>query len=379
MERFDVIIIGAGPSGLSTAMSLQRRDPALAARTLLLERDHHPRHKLCGGGVTFSADPVLAHLGLSFDALQLPHVPIHTVRVRFEDKVTDVHFPNVFRIVRRDLFDAALANEARARGLQLREGVKVRDLIPEGGGVRVLTDQGELFARAVVGADGAKSLVRRKMDLPDDARVSRLIEILTPEDPNTTPEFLHNTAVFDFTPTRQRVQGYYWDFPSLKDGRAWMNRGVFDSRVLPHRDRADLPAALAAALDHRGVDLQQHQLQGHPERWFDPKGRYSAPHMLLVGDAAGVEPLLGEGIAWALLYGPTAADALLDAFQRDDLSFSTWDRRLASSPLGRQLALRTRLALFCYNRDPRLFRLLWPGVKLASRYLARRSRGQVTL
>lgn len=378
MESFDIVIIGSGPSGISTALSLHRLDPALAARTLVLERDHHPRHKLCGGGVTFAAEPTLEHLGLPIDQIDVPHIMIHNIRVKFEDKVADVPFPRAFRIVRRDEFDAYLVKEARARGIQVREGVRVRDLEPCDGGVRILTDQGELRARAVVGADGSKSLVRRKMDLPDDSRVSRLVEILTPEDPQSTWEFQHNTAVFDFSPTNDGIQGYYWDFPSFKDGRAYMNRGVFDSRVLPEAPRGSLPEALDKQLKLRQRDLSQHKLQGHPERWFSPRGRYSAPHILLVGDAAGVEPLLGEGIAWALMYGPLAARALAQALATGDLSFAGYDDALRSSSLGRQLSLRTRLARFCYKRDRRFFRLMWPTVRLASHFLARRSRGSLS-
>ncbi|MFG0332280.1 MAG: FAD-dependent oxidoreductase, partial [Maioricimonas sp. JB049] len=48
--QYDVIIIGSGPSGSSTALHLAQRSPELARRTLILERDRHPRHKLCGGG-----------------------------------------------------------------------------------------------------------------------------------------------------------------------------------------------------------------------------------------------------------------------------------------------------------------------------------------
>ena len=49
---FDVIIVGSGPAGTSTALHLCRLRPELAGRILLLDRAVHPREKLCGGGIT---------------------------------------------------------------------------------------------------------------------------------------------------------------------------------------------------------------------------------------------------------------------------------------------------------------------------------------
>ena len=51
MEQYEVIIVGSGPAGVSTWLHLHKLDPQLAARTLVLEKAQHPRHKLCGGGI----------------------------------------------------------------------------------------------------------------------------------------------------------------------------------------------------------------------------------------------------------------------------------------------------------------------------------------
>ncbi len=75
-----------------------------------------------------------------------------------------------------------------------------------------------------------------------------------------------------------------------------MNRGVFDSRVRSSRPRAELKPVFEDSLAQREVELDDVHLQGHPERWFDASARHSAPRVLLAGDAAGTEPLFGEGI-----------------------------------------------------------------------------------
>lgn len=48
----DILIIGSGPAGMSTALHLVQTDPAWAERILVIDRATHPRQKLCGGGLT---------------------------------------------------------------------------------------------------------------------------------------------------------------------------------------------------------------------------------------------------------------------------------------------------------------------------------------
>jgi flavin-dependent dehydrogenase len=219
-------------------------------------------------------------------------------------------------------------------------------------------------------------MVRRWMRLPDEARtprVSRLLEVLTPEDAERTPEFTQHYAVFDFSAVSAGLQGYLWDFPSYVNGQPMMNRGVFDARILPDRPRAALAPLLEAYLQARQRVLADYELQGHPERYYDPTGVYSVPHILLVGDAAGVDPLLGEGIAWALRYGPVAARQLKQAFASGDLSFAGYSQALATSDVGRGLTQRVHLARFAYGGSPGFIRLAWPLMGPASRFLARRA------
>jgi flavin-dependent dehydrogenase len=84
------------------------------------------------------------------------------------------------------------------------------------------------------------------------------------------------------------------------------------------------------------------------------------PHILLVGDAAGADPLFGEGISFALGYGGVAAETISDAFARQDFSFESYRERLLADPLFKQLDIRTRLARFAYLlKYPWLIRLGW--------------------
>jgi flavin-dependent dehydrogenase len=369
-ETFDVVIVGAGPCGTSTAMHLLKRAPELARRTLVIDRAVHPRHKLCGGGLTGISQALLDRLDLD---LVLNYVPIHEIEIRFEKQRIRYREQNAIKIVRRERFDAALVSAARERGAVIREGVGLAGLHVESDCVLLDTTQGQIRARAVVAADGAKSTVRRFAGLDGPSRVARLIEILTPEDPTTSPEFVHHRVVFDFTPMKQDLQGYVWDFPSAVDGEPYMNRGVFDSRVLPDQPMADLKAIFAGYLSARDISLSDFELMGNPGRWFDPEAQLSAPHILLAGDAAGIEPLVSDGISCAMWYGEVVAEELARAFESRDMSFAGYRERLLAHPLGQHMARRTNAARFLYKkRSPWAMRLVWFGMGLRTRLRSRR-------
>ncbi len=346
MSEYDIIIIGAGPGGCAAALHLANRNPDVARRTLVLEKAIFPRPKLCAGGVTTHADDLLKTLRVQ---LAVPSFPIHAIRFVYDHHAFTFWMRNIFRIVRREEFDAALAHQVRARGIELQEGEAVIDLHHDNAGVTVITRAGAYRAQVVIGADGANSVVRTKLGLGRADRIARLVEILTPTDATRAPEFIEHTAVFDFTPIRYGVQGYYWDFPSFKQGAAMMNRGLCDLRVYPARPHPNLKPIFATMLAQRGVNLNDLPLQGHPERWYDASLKHSAPRVVLAGDAAGTEPLFGEGISHALDFGMRAADAAVRALRRGDFSFADYERRIAWSALGRRLRFKRALARIVYD------------------------------
>jgi flavin-dependent dehydrogenase len=103
------------------------------------------------------------------------------------------------------------------------------------------------------------------------------------------------------------------------------------------------------SLEKLDPDSAKNNIEGHPLHWFSPRGRFSAPRLMLVGDAAGADPLFGEGIGPALGYGHVAAEALVNAFQRWDFSFRDYRWRLFISRVGRYLLLRWAVAWWGYR------------------------------
>lgn len=357
IEQVDVLIVGSGPSGMSTALHLAQRDPSWAQRIVVVDKAVHPREKLCGGGVTHLGVDVLARLGLDFEP---QHFMVREARLVYEDKTYSFFGNPAFRVTRRDEFDHWLVRVGEARGIRVRQGEPVTDIDARDDAVVVETSQVTYHAQVVVAADGSRSFVRSRLKWEDDSRVARLLEVLTPEDARRQVEFRDGVAVFDFTPMQDNLQGYYWDFPSYVDGEPYMNRGVFDSRARPEKDKANLKDVLRDAMAERDRDLEDYKLKGHPIRWFDQEGKFAIPRVLLVGDAAGADPLVGEGISFALGYGDVAAAAIADAFAREDFSFAGYRRRLLDDPLIGHLNWRARLARRAYVLNhPWLVRLGW--------------------
>ncbi len=361
--NYDIIIIGAGPSGLSTALHLERlarlhpkqRDGrGLELATLILEKSHHPRFKLCAGGILPEGEAILAKLGL--DLREVPHTDVD--KASFDYKGRGLSVPPwrgkhpLFRTVRRDEFDAWLAGKARERDITIQEGVKVKDVIIEEESACVLTDAGEFRAKVVVGADGSNSIVRRKVMGDAHPHVGRALEVIVPRKPlsQSSPDgaVTQNQALFDFVPVPKGISGYVWDFPALVKGEPMRCWGIYDSNTIPQTERTPLREVLAEEMAAHGYSLEDAELRGHPIRWYEPANKPATRHILLVGDALGAGALLGEGISPALGYGRIAAQEILSAFEKKNFSFKGYKGRLLRSRLGGSLWRRTFIAKFFY-------------------------------
>src|SRR3954468_5682181 len=158
VERFDAIVVGAGPAGSPPASRPARG----GARVALLERAALPRDKPCGGGLTGRAlrevpvdvSPVIEH---EVDRMELG--------LRYERRIARRSRGRLVAMTQRIRLDAYLAEQAAAAGADLRDGTKVTAVREENGAVAVATPKGVLAASAVIGADGVNGATARSAGL----------------------------------------------------------------------------------------------------------------------------------------------------------------------------------------------------------------------
>ncbi len=348
----DVVIVGAGPAGTATALHLLKADPALAGDILLLDKAVHPREKICAGGLIPHTLDCLHELDIP---LTVPHVQVDRAFVRVPPgRAVFCEDGGMCSIVRRDAFDFSLVQAARARGAEIREGEKVLALIREAEGVRVVTDKETYQARVVVGADGSGSRVRRLLVGEDSSPVGKAIMCDIPVAETCWDGFLTQRYDFNFTPVTQGLKGYLWAFPCLINEVPHVNVGIY-SLGNTRLSNADLQRLLAYDLASLKPQVSGPKFRAFPIYGYTPGRPLAAPHVVLVGDAAGAEPLMGEGISFALEYGKFAAQAILPTLRTRRWDFSEYSETLARSGLGKKLARLHMTACMFYGSTSRFW------------------------
>jgi 3-(3-hydroxy-phenyl)propionate hydroxylase len=327
-EQTDILIIGAGPTGLTLANLLGRngiRTVLIEARTKLID---YPR------AVGIDDESLRAMQGLGLVDKVLEHtVPDQQIRiVNGSGKVIAGINPTTreFGWPRRNgfvqpLVDQVLLDGARRfESVDVRLGVEATDLVQDDDGVTVTVrsehQDATIRAQYVVGCEGGRSFTRQKLGIPfvGETRQQRGLVIDVANDPLGTPH-----AVFGGDPTR----GYAtlslphgirrWEF-MLLDG---------EDDELAHSDEFLHRLLKDHVSDPRSLDVIRRRVYAHHARIAE---RFREGRVLLAGDAAHVMPVVaGQGwnscmrdalnLGWKLsaVVRGLAGDRLLDTYAEE--------------------------------------------------------------
>jgi geranylgeranyl reductase family protein len=335
----DVIVVGAGPSGATTAYYLAQA----GLDVLLIEKARFPREKVCGDGLTPRAVRALVAMGVDVGPesgwLRNKGLRVIGYGLRLEMEWPELDsYPGYGLVRARSSLDETLARRAQAAGAKLLEGVTVTGPVLDDAGnivgvtARAAGQQSEdhasersgdpeqtFRARAVVAADGNSSRLSVAMGLRkrDDRPLGVAVRTYY-KSPRHDDDYLESWL--DLWDGDRLLPGYGWIF-GMGDGTSNVGLGLLntsaafgntDYRALLRRWLNSMPDEWGFVEENRTEPVRGAAL---------PMGFNRTPHyyrgLLLAGDAGGmVNPFNGEGIAYAMESGEILARTIAQALAR---------------------------------------------------------------
>ena len=340
MERFDVLVVGAGPAGSATAMHLARG----GASVLLADKARFPRDKPCGGGLTGRA---LRHAPCDVEPVVEHVVDRMVVRAAYGSKVSKASPRTLIRMTQRRRLDEHLVEQAVAAGVEFRDGAAVGDVEVREDAAEASLDGTRIGAAFLVGADGANGVVARAIGV--DVGIVRGVALEgnvswdeLARDPYEATAWVELGIV---------PGGYGWVFPKGDHANlgvgGWMSEGP---KLRSHLDRL--------AREHRVDPGRIESVRGHRLPMREVGTPATRGRALLVGDAAGlVDPLSGDGMYEAFVSAKLAAEAILVSRLEtyEETLAAALDHHIASSWKAKAAADRYPRACLWALRAPGVF------------------------
>ena len=332
-KKYKVIILGGGPAGSMTALSLVDLRPELAGDILLLEAKAFPREKICGGGVSGRVTAFLEALGISLEGL--PRVPVNRFSVYFDEEICGPTFGNdKCFVTRRSAFDNLLLTEAAERGVEVRTLAPVIGAYRERRGIAVLDRTGNTYhAEVLVGADGVNGKSRVWFGSPHRGHKSLLLQTEFPRDPGCPS--LQDSLLMDFSVPRLGIPGYAWFFPSIgENGEPVVNAGI-SGGTFSTGSRSRLEEAFLATLQRhpeiKAMAPDNIHFKPYPEREYSPFQAGARERVIFVGEQLGVDPFTGEGLSVCADSAAAAAREITGALEKGEFSFRGYGHKLRTA------------------------------------------------
>ena len=315
-SHYDVIIIGAGPSGSSAALYAHK----MGLKTVLLDKSTFPRDKICGDALSGKSVRYMKELGVLDEVSKLKGASIK--RITFgspSHKQFDVNLSgskNTGKIkegfvIPRKIFDNFLFDKAK-NITETKEAFKVTDIIYDNKkiiGIEGIQDKKKkkLYGSIILGCDGPNSIISKKLNLHKEDEANMAIAIRCYY---KGVKGLSDQIELHFVD--EVLPGYFWMFPA-GDGLA--NIGIGLSKKEAKKDKRKLTQILNDVIQSNYFKdrfLEAEKME-NPKGWSLPLGRISRPSygdgFMLLGDAAGlVDPFTGEGIGNAMASAKYAID-----------------------------------------------------------------------
>lgn len=299
----DVTVIGAGPSGSTTARTIAK----CGFDVILVEKDEYPgKTNVCAGGIPKS---LIKDLKLNSNVVE------KDIRGR------KYFFPWGFKnttidhiTVDRHVFDKAIANKAVEEGVKLLTNTQIKDVSIESDKVCLSYEEGIIESKLIVFADGPNTLAYRKLGIgfkpePKNTFLSVACEVKWEDNPLDKMEFYFGSDIIPW--------GYGWIFPK----RNTVNVGV-GCLYSAYKSNSNLIKSLNYLLQkHETLNEKEIVWQSSALIPAAPARKIFSERILIVGDAAGmVDPMYGAGINYGINGGKLAGKIAIESLETDDFS-----------------------------------------------------------
>lgn len=342
-EKFDAIVVGAGPAGSAAALTMAKAGLSV----VLVERGEYPGAKNVMGGVMYGR--MLADLVPDFPAeAPIERVIVEerlwmttdhsAVTVGYKTAVPHGDVPNAFSVLRAE-FDRWFASKAEAAGAFLVPATVVEDVIVRDGkvvGVRTGREEGDLYADVVVICDGVHSFLARKAGLAGRDIEPHEVALAVKEIIALPPEVIQErfnvgagegVTLEIYGSVTQGMGGYgfiYTNRDSLSVGIGALISHFMRTKITPY-------ALLERMKEHpliepllAGGQVVEYLAHAIPEGGYNAMPRLYGDGVLIAGDAAMmVNGLHREGSNLAMTAGRLAGETVIEAKAKGDFSAAT--------------------------------------------------------
>ena len=319
--NYDVIIIGAGPGGSSSATFLAHK----GLNVLLLDKASFPRHKTCGDGLTPRCVAIIEKLGI-LEEVSAVSQRIEIAKIiapngkQLSSQMKDTCQSDAYMLaIPRYELDNILFKNAVASGIDFKENCKVISIenkpyhIIVKGEIDGTTH--EFKAKYSIIAVGASMGLLKKQNFIDERPSPIIAARAYFENAN------HDSDCFNFHFNDVTLPGYGWIFPLAKN-RINVGVGVIPSKKIKPQHIKSLFSDFIQQEHMKDVlagAKQISEIQSYPIRTDFSTSTIYKERTLLVGEAAGlVNPLTGEGIDYALESGEIVAEHLSEIIKGND-------------------------------------------------------------
>ena len=309
--RYDVVVVGAGPAGSTTA----RECAARGMSVVMLDKAEFPRVKPCGGGVTVRAAGLLP-----FDISPVVERVANSMSFTFKKTKEFVRdsTQELAYLTQRLHLDIFLVERALEKGATLREKAPIKSVTWHSAYFAIEAAGQTIEGRTLVAADGANGPTARMAGVDVGLIKGIALEAnVTPD--GGVPERWEHQMGFDLG---GRPGGYGWNFPKGDH----LNIGVGGWRYTGPGLRRELEDLVRFyGYDPGGM----WGVQGHHIPMRRPDSPLVRGNLVLVGDAAGfIDPLTGEGIYAGIFSGMVAAHHLAEYVAGETPDLSGYQRQI---------------------------------------------------